>query len=120
MVFVALFFATVGGFLLLSNTLCRVFAAELVSSTCRGIDRLLFTNLMVWVINGDNALEGGISFLASDVSSHLSVWFDCPDPALDLHSHPPKVSFNLSSITPDDSTFGGRPSSLSRPIIAIT
>jgi hypothetical protein len=73
---------------------------------------------MVSIVEGDT-LEGGVSFLALGVGSHLSGWSDHGDPALDLHSHPPKVSFNLSSITPDDATFSGRPSSLSRPITAI-
>jgi hypothetical protein len=73
---------------------------------------------MVCIIKGDNTLEGDVSFLISGIDSHLYGQSDHGDPALNLHSHSPKVSFNLSSISPD-ATFGGRPSSLSRPITAI-
>ena len=73
---------------------------------------------MVCVVDGDDTLEGVFSFLFSGVGSRLSGRSDRGVPALDLHSHPSKVSFNLSSISPD-ATFGGRPISLSRPITAI-
>jgi hypothetical protein len=73
---------------------------------------------MVCIIKGDNTLEGVFSFLISGVDLHLSGQFDHGVPALNLRSHPSKVSFNLLSISPD-ATFGGRPISLSRPITAI-
>ena len=74
---------------------------------------------MVCVVDGDDTLEGVFSFLFSGVGLRLSGWSDHGVPALNCHSHPSKVSFNLLSITPDDAMFGGRPSSLSRPITAI-
>ena len=73
---------------------------------------------MVCVVEGDDTLEGVFSFLISGVDLRLSGRSDHGVPALDRRSHPSKVSFNLSSISPD-ATFGGRPISLSRPITAI-
>lgn len=73
---------------------------------------------MVCVVDVDDTLDGVDSFLNSDVGLRLSGRSDRGDPALDLRSHPSKVSFNLSSISPD-AIFGGRPTSLSRPITAI-
>jgi hypothetical protein len=71
---------------------------------------------MVCVVDGDDTLEGVFSFLFSGVGLRLSGRSDRGVPALDLRSHPSKVSFNLTSIY---ATFGGRPISLSRPITAI-
>jgi hypothetical protein len=73
---------------------------------------------MVCVVNGDDTLEGVFSFLFSGLGLRLSGWSDHGVPALYLRSHPSKVSFNLTSISPD-ATSGGRPISLSRPITAI-